>query len=603
VGLNGAGTVTDADLPGGGESPDGGFDPWRVLPVELRSDPVTAGMVACASGPTLRRAVDAIVAGWDAGRRPVAGLRAAGWSWEDIEALVRAASGVQRVSLGDYRPDVAAIVSAGFPACRLYHAMPLEPEPGGQRLVAVADPDDLEVVDFVRGSFPTAAGVPRLVCADVEEIDTALSSVERSAAAAEMAAASNAAEAESSDFLPEAIDALAEGPHVSLINSVFEQAVAAGASDVHFTPAGAEMRISIRVDGVIYELSRQQRRMAEKIVLALKQMARVSVIEYRLPQDGVIPHVLPSGRRLEMRASFIPGAYEMDKVTLRVVDRSRGVVSLDALGLSERVFTSLKTVLRSNYGVLLVAGPTGSGKTTTLYAVLDGLNDGKSNILTVEDPVEVTMPGIHQVQVNAAIGLTFGSVLARFLRADPDIMLVGEIRDTETAETAMQAAQTGHLVVSTVHTNSAAGAAPRLIQMGVAPYAVASGLIGVLNQRLIRRLCPACRTVDVEAASSPVWGGCPPDTELWTVNPKGCIRCNYLGYRGRTPVAELLVVDEPIREAIVASESAARIETVAVAAGMVPMHLDALEKVRSGMTSLSEYAKFTGTLELSDANV
>lgn len=564
-----------------------------LLPADLTEDPVAIGLLSGNGDPELLEQIaKTVCAGWWLGRRPIPALLADGWTSTEIRDLIPDAEGDKRFEFDGRQVDREALVSMGIQLALARLVVPILSNRNRKTFV-VANPNDLATKDAIASRFGTNV---QIVTAEQDVIEAAIRAVERSTAAAEVSAAANRAAQRSADETidPSMVEVIAEGPHLQLINSLFEQAVASRASDIHFTPSGDQIQISMRVDGVLSDIGRHPRRLAQQVVQALKQLAHVNLVEQRLPQDGVIPHRLPNGRELEMRASFIPGQYGLEKVTLRIVDKTKGVLRIGDLGLSPSVSNSLTTILRSNYGILLVAGPTGSGKTTTLYAVLDSMNDGKSNILTVEDPVEITMPGTHQVAVNAAIGLTFGSVLSRFLRADPDIMLVGEIRDAETAETAIQAAQTGHLVLSTIHTNTAAGAAPRLIQMGVEGYAISSGLIGVINQRLIRRLCTACRMPDEKTYDTIEWGPAGQPDNLWEHKPRGCARCNNLGFTGRTPVAEALVVDDPIRDAIVAQASESTIGHIAVENGMIPMADDALAKVRSGVTSMSEYLTFTG---------
>ncbi|MDA8358532.1 MAG: GspE/PulE family protein [Actinomycetota bacterium] len=566
------------------------------MPAGLFDDPVAIGMLSGDGNAALLDQVAVVVAeGWWLGRRPITALLVAGWTFDDIGELVPGAAGRKPFDFDGGQVDREALIEMGTQLALARLLVPLHAN-GSRKKVAVVDPNDLATKDAIVGRFGTSN--VEVVVVDRESIEAAIRAVERSAAAAEVSAAANrAAQKSDEDSIDTTLaEVVVEGPHLQLINSLFEQAVASRASDIHFTPTGNQLQISMRVDGVLSDIGRHPRRLAQQVVQALKQLAHVNLVEQRLPQDGVIPHRLPNGRELEMRASFIPGQYGLEKVTLRIVDKTQGVIRTEALGLSPAVSTALSTILRSNYGILLVAGPTGSGKTTTLYAVLDGMNDGKNNILTVEDPVEITMPGIHQVAVNAAIGLTFGSVLSRFLRADPDIMLVGEIRDAETAETAIQAAQTGHLVLSTIHTNTAAGAAPRLIQMGVEGYAISSGLVGVINQRLIRKLCTACRLRDDAPYDQVDWGDRGRPETLFSPKKNGCSRCNNLGFTGRTPVAEALVVNDAIRDAIVAQSSESTIARIAIEQGMVPMSADALEKVRSGVTSMSEYLTFTGAI-------
>jgi type IV pilus assembly protein PilB len=574
---------------------------WDQLPDGLTKNPVVRAL----SHPIFQRhsgdedlaarAISTITDGWNLGRLPIPSLLEAGWDPSDIEHLLPEARGRDKYEFDGRQVDRDALAVLGFQVATTYCIVPLLSNDKSQ-VVAVSDPNDLAARDVIYGRFGGAAGV-QIVTADAESIEAAINSTVRSAAADEVAAAANRATKHTDeDSNPDLVEVVAEGPHLHLLNSLFEQAVASRASDIHFTPAGNDIQISMRVDGVLSDIGRHPQKLARQVVQALKQLARVDLVEQRLPQDGIIPHHLPNGRDLEMRASFIPGQYGLEKVTLRIVDKTKGVLKVASLGLSPSVSGSLDAIMRSSYGILLLAGPTGSGKTTTLYAVLDSMNNGKKNILTVEDPVEITMPGIHQVSVNAAIGLTFSSVLERFLRADPDIMLVGEIRDPETAETAIQAAQTGHLVLSTIHTNTAAGAAPRLIQMGIEGYAISSGLIGVINQRLIRKLCRACCIPDEQDYDTVDWGPAGRPDELWKPKHRGCARCNSLGFLGRAPVAEALVVTEPVRDAISDRRSETEISKIAVDGGMIPMAEDALSKVRAGITSTSEYLAFIGAV-------
>lgn len=567
-----------------------------TVPAYLAGDEVLAGLLAGTPEPEDRESLlRSVTAGWESGRLPLAALVASDWSLERLEEVAAIARGAETTDLAGHEVDVPLLLSVGIPIARKLQTVPLE-ESEGCRPVAVARPEDLATRDWARQAFGGDLPV-RLLAADADVLESALSAAERSAAAAQMSAATSVAMQGDQPAGDEESERglLVEGPHLGVINSVLERAASSRASDIHLTPAGNEMIVSIRVDGDLVVLSRQPRRLAEKIVLALIQMSTgVSLLARRTPQDGVIVHTLPSGRQLELRASFIPGAYDLEKVTLRIVDSSKGVPAMDSLGFSPRVLDSLERVVKSPYGVLLVAGPTGSGKTTTLYSVLDSMNDGTRNILTVENPIELMLPGVHQVSVAPEIGLTFGSTLARFLRADPDVMLVGEIRDLETAETATQAAQTGHLVLSTLHTNTAAGVPPRLIQMGVEPYAVSSGLIAALNQRLVKHLCQSCKVPDDPSAYDSygnIWGEQRPK-QIWKASKQGCSRCEMRGYRGRVPVAEMMVITEEIGDLILDRAPSRAIEAAAVSSGMVPMVQDALAKVREGVTDMASYLGF-----------
>jgi general secretion pathway protein E len=367
--------------------------------------------------------------------------------------------------------------------------------------------------------------------------------------------------AESDDLLDDREDA----PAIRLINGVIADAVRQGASDIHFEPYQSVMIVRQRVDGELREALRLPPRVAPVIASRLKVMARLDIAERRLPQDGRIGLML-GGRSVDVRVSTLPGRAG-ERVVLRLLDAAQAVAPLDALGLDAETLEGLRAALATPNGLILVTGPTGSGKTTTLYAALGLLNDGRRNILTVEDPVEYAVDGIGQTQVDAKVGLTFANGLRAILRQDPDVVLVGEIRDAETASIAVQAALTGHLVLATVHTNDAVGAITRLRDMGVEPFLLASTLRAVLAQRLVRRLCGACAGA-------------------------GCPDCAQSGYKGRTGLFEFIAVDEKIRKRIAADAGEERIAERAFARR--PRLADAAQAlVAAGVTSAEEAVRVT----------
>ncbi len=380
-----------------------------------------------------------------------------------------------------------------------------------------------------------------------------------------------------------------DAPVVRLVTAVLAKASERRASDVHIEPYEDETVIRFRIDGVLVEHDRLPRGLHPAVVSRIKILSRLDIAQTRHPQDGRV--ALPmAGRELDLRVSVIPTPHG-ERVVLRILDRGAVRLGLPDLGLEGRLLDSWKQVIAHPHGIVLVTGPTGSGKTTTLYAAVEILRSGRVNILTVEDPVEYQIEGIGQMQVNPRINLTFAAGLRSILRQDPDIIMVGEIRDDETALIAVQAALTGHLVLSTLHTNDAASAAPRLMDMNIEPYLLASTLRGVLGQRLVRRLCPDCRH---RRAATPVEAmalGLPAGAEVF--EPAGCPRCEGTGYRGRTGIFELLILDEKIRDLILARRPSSEILEAARRAGMRTLKEDGREKALSGLTSADEVIRTT----------
>lgn len=384
-----------------------------------------------------------------------------------------------------------------------------------------------------------------------------------------------------------------EAPVIKFVNSILFRAVKEKASDIHVEPFERELAIRFRVDGVLYTVFKPPKKLQNSILSRLKVMANLNIAEKRLPQDGRIPLKI-GGKDIDIRVSTVPATFG-ERIVMRLQDRSNVILSLEQLGFSQENLTKMDDLIRRPYGIMLVTGPTGSGKSTTLYACLTRINTPDLNILTIEDPVEQRIHGIGQVQTNAKIGLTFASGLRAFLRQDPEVIMVGEIRDQETAELAIQASLTGHLVFSTLHTNDSAGAFPRLMDVGAEPFLIATSVIGVIAQRLIRVLCPHCKEKYT-----------PSELELQTLGitheqavksnisrALGCEKCSNKGYLGRTLIAELLVVDDDIRSLILQRKDGGTIRKMAVKKGMRTFRDHGIEKVLSGTTTLEELVSNT----------
>jgi type IV pilus assembly protein PilB len=391
-------------------------------------------------------------------------------------------------------------------------------------------------------------------------------------------------------------DGVSDAPLVRLVNSLIFQAAEDGASDVHMVPQEDCLLVRFRIDGVLQEVQRIPKRLAKGVTTRLKVLAKVDIAERRKPQDGRISlNAVAAGRLLDIRVATLP-TVEGETVVMRLLDKSRRAPTLQELGLSEEMRTQLSAIVRRPTGAVLVTGPTGSGKTTTLYAALSEINRPEINIITVEDPVEYRLPRLNQVQINARAGLTFAAALRSILRSDPDVVMVGEIRDTETAKISIEAALTGHLVLSTLHTNDAPGAISRLNEMGVEPFLTGSAVTAVLAQRLARRLCSHCSELYSPSVEELITARVSQDVAaqfdgVGFYRKRGCARCNQTGYRGRVGVYQLLTMTEEIESLAITRASRDEIERAAMRAGMRTLWDDGLAKVAAGLTSVEELAR------------
>lgn len=395
---------------------------------------------------------------------------------------------------------------------------------------------------------------------------------------------------ETEDLLEQEDDA----PIIRLINAILTEAVKTEASDVHIETFEKQLLVRFRVDGVLREVVKPKRALAPLLVSRIKVMAKLDIAEKRIPQDGRIS-LRVGGREVDIRVSTMPSA-NGERIVLRLLDKNAGRLTLKHLGTAERDLNAIKSILARPHGIMLVTGPTGSGKTTTLYAGLSHINDRSRNILTVEDPIEYNLPGIGQTQVNTKVDMTFARGLRAILRQDPDVVMIGEIRDIETAEIAVQASLTGHLVLSTLHTNSAVGSITRLMDMGVEPFLISSSLVGIIAQRLVRVLCSDCREPYFPDESTCKFLQLPellPESEKPTIyRAKGCSECNHQGYKGRLGIYEVVQVDEQLRELIHQRAGELELEQQARISGP-SIHDDGIQKVLAGVTTVEEVIRVT----------
>src|SRR5438874_3270894 len=467
----------------------------------------------------------------------------------------------------------------------------------GTLRVAIADPGNLQGIDELRLAtrHPLDLGVASRedIFAEIRRLARASEAFGARAAVEEELAATE--DEEEADDL-EIDDGISDAPLVRLVNSVIFQAAEDGASDVHFEPQEDALLVRFRVDGVLQEVQRIPKRMMAGVVTRLKVLAKLDIAERRKPQDGRISlNAAAAGRLLDVRVATLP-TVEGESIVMRLLDKSRRAPTLEELGMSDEMRAALEALIRRPTGALLVTGPTGSGKSTTLYAALTEINRPEINIITVEDPVEYRLGGVNQVQINTKAGLTFATALRSILRSDPDVVMVGEIRDGETAKIAIEAALTGHLVLSTLHTNDAPQALTRLGEMGVEPFLVGAAVSAVLAQRLARKLCTHCCEMYTPNTDELLKARVSPDVAaaadgMAFYRKRGCPRCGQTGYKGRIGIFQLLEMSEQLENLAVQKATREDIERAAIEEGMRTLWDDGLAKVAAGLTSIEELAR------------
>ena len=502
---------------------------------------------------------------------------------------------LERIDLSRQALDPQLVSRLPESLARRYRAIPLRDQ-GERYVVGMADPTDVPALDAIS----RAMGKP-VKLALISETELLRVLPQLYGAVSKSAELRDAlGDTVNTSAPPPLLESSAEdAPVVRLLNAVFTDAARLQASDIHFEPEESGLRVRLRVDGVLREHLRLDSRLTPLIASKLKVMTNLDIAERRLPQDGRM-HLALEGKAYDVRMATMP-VQDGESVVLRLLDQQTALLHFHELGMPGNVEASLRNIMHRPYGLFLVTGPTGSGKSTTLYAALNEINTVERKIFTVEDPVEYRLQGISQVQVHPRIGLDFARVLRTILRQDPDVIMVGEIRDHETAEIAARAALTGHLVLATLHTNDAVGAFPRLQELEVEPFLIGSAVLGVMAQRLVRRICPSCKTEDkdVSPAERAVFAarlGVPPDFVTFFCG-KGCNTCNFTGYRGRQPVFELIRMDPLLRAAILGNSRAALLDAANQQQQFTLLREEAMRLVWEGITTLAEMVRVTSDAE------
>jgi type IV pilus assembly protein PilB len=503
----------------------------------------------------------------------------------DLVATLAAQIGLEFVDLAEHAIDPTAAGTISDALARRYQALPIEWD-GDVLVVAMADPSNVLAIDDIRSV--TGSDI-RAVVSTRSAIDAAIDRTHRLDNDVEDVTSLALDDAQDEMDLAAVREVTEDAPIVKLANLLIRQAIQDRASDIHIEPTEKDVRVRYRIDGVLHEIMRSPKRVQAGLVSRLKIMADLNIAEKRVPQDGRVSAVI-GGRQVDLRVATLPTVYG-EKVVMRILDKGTALLDLADLGFLPNTYERYATVFHKPYGTILVTGPTGSGKSTTLYATLNQLNDPAKNIITVEDPVEYRLAGINQVQVNPKAGMTFAAALRSILRSDPDIVLVGEIRDRETATIAMEAALTGHLVLSTLHTNDSASTPTRMVEMGLEPYLVSSSVDCIVAQRLARRLCDRCK--EPYAPSSAEFAAMGWDLDVEEVpselyRPVGCGACGKTGFYGRFALHEVLLVTEDIERLIAERANSADIKKVAIAQGMTTLRQTGLAQVRNGVTSVDE---------------
>jgi type IV pilus assembly protein PilB len=511
----------------------------------------------------------------------------------DSEQLSRATAeryGLDFVDLSLFDVDMGAANLVSAKSARRHQVLPVAFVDENTLLLAMADPTNLLALDDVQMGTGMSCSVAVAPATDIEALITKIGTMQSTISDA---ITESAKEDEESDEAPAEITDLragaADGPVIKLVNSILGQAVAEGASDIHFEPDDGDMRIRFRIDGVLQESARVPKRMVAGVISRIKIMSELDIAEKRLPQDGRVG-VRIDERRVDLRVTTLP-TETGEGASIRILDEADALRTLDDLGMIGDQRVRFETSFRKPYGAVLVTGPTGAGKSTTLYAALQELNGVDRHIVTIEDPVEYRMTGINQIGVHRKAGLTFATGLRSVLRADPDVIMVGEIRDAETGRIAIEAALTGHMVLTTLHTNDAPAAITRLQEMGIESFLTSSAVECIVAQRLARVLCPHCKKRVVVPQASLTESGFRVGTDLEAYEPVGCPGCHGSGYKGRLGIYSVMVLSERIKEMVVAMAPEAEIAAAAIQEGMLTLRQSGLEKVRAGLTSIAEVAR------------
>ncbi|MEN6372070.1 MAG: type II secretion system ATPase GspE [Armatimonadota bacterium] len=506
--------------------------------------------------------------------------------------------GVPFVDLSEKEPEPEAIKMVSQEIARRQKVIPIARN-NGKLTLAMKNPLDIFVIDEIR--LTTGVEIEPMIAVE-EDIVAAISRCYRSEASVNAVVSevmrdleggeidfTTTEDVREEDISIEQLKELSEeAPVIKLANLIISRAVADGASDIHIEPTREAVRVRFRIDGILHEAMAAPKKVQASLTSRYKIMAEMDIAEKRAPQDGRIGAFI-DGRPFDFRVSTLPSVHG-EKIVMRILDKSSISVGLNKLGLLPETLERFESLIMRTFGIILVTGPTGSGKSTTLYSVLSKLNSGEKNILTLEDPVEYELAGITQTQINARAGLTFAAGLRTMLRQDPNIVMVGEIRDGETAQIASEAALTGHLVLSTLHTNDAPGAVTRLLDMGIEPFLIASGVIGIMAQRLVRCICTKCKEQYKPPLDAVKRLGIPLDGEkpVTFYRGRGCDHCKGTGYKGRIGVYELMIMNDKIRDLVLQRASTHLIKEAAVQMGMKTIKEDAMEKILLGTTSLEE---------------
>ncbi|MCB8881475.1 type II secretion system ATPase GspE [Acidisoma cellulosilytica] len=508
----------------------------------------------------------------------------------DLASAYAEVLGKPLVMPGDFPAEPIAPERARLAFLKRARVLPIA-ETDTELVLAMADPLDDAAAQALEFAFGKSVARVAAVPGDIDAAQDRLYSEGRSSLGQIADAAGGREDADRDSDLERLKDLASEAPVIRLVNALITSAVEMHASDIHLESMESGLRIRYRIDGVLREMEAPPGRLRSAVISRIKIMAKLNIAERRLAQDGRI-RLAVRGKEIDFRVSTTP-AIHGESVVLRILDRGSLALDFEILGFDDAQLPAFLACLFRPHGIVLVTGPTGSGKTTTLYAALSKLNAPTSKILTAEDPVEYVLHGVNQVQVKAEIGMTFASALRSFLRQDPDIMMIGEIRDLETARIAVQAALTGHLVLSTVHTNDAASAMTRLLDMGIETYLLTSTINGVLAQRLVRRLCPACREAYTPDPPLLAELQLESDGEVKLYRPVGCPQCNGVGFSGRTMILELMVMNDALRALVLRRTEARELQARAIADGMQTMYAHGMRKALVGITTYEEVLRVT----------